>query len=313
MSPRGSTFVMAVATILWLGAVAPAAASDDLNRARELYAAAEYDGALAVLNAATADPASADGLDILRYRALCLLALDRQDEARKAIGELVTAAPQFHLSENDAAPRVRAIFADVRKSLMPEIVQRAYAEARAAFDRKAPDAAARFDRVLALLQDPDVAGHPALADLATVAAGFRDLSALTATTSARTASPASGAPAARPGGAGAPSSSTSVTIVPPVAISQTMPPLIVREQREWNGEVEVIISEDGTVIAARMVKPIHPLYDVQLLKAARNWTYKPALKDGVPAQMAKVVAVHIDSRPPCTTRVTPSCRPVEGD
>ena len=98
-----------------------------------------------------------------------------------------------------------------------------------------------------------------------------------------------------------------------MAISQTLPLPQMRDRREWDGEVEVVINASGKVVSARMTKPIDPLYDTQLLRAAREWTYKPALKDGVPTQMVKLVAVHLDSRPACSSRVNVGCRPAGGN
>jgi TonB family protein len=82
-----------------------------------------------------------------------------------------------------------------------------------------------------------------------------------------------------------------------------------RDKREWNGEVEVVISEAGKVIGARMTKSLHPAYDSEVLRAAKNWTYKPATRDGVPTQMVKLVNIHIDTRPACSPRINTNCRP----
>jgi TonB family protein len=214
------------------------------------------------------------------------------------------------------------MFAEVRKSVLPGIVQRAYAEAKAAFDRKDPDAAERFDRVLELLKDPDVASDAALADLKTVASGFRDLSQAGATSPAATPAVTSGpppvtttaaatarrpsAPPAAPSQPGAPG-----VIVPPVAITQIFPsPSPQMGPREWDGEVELVIDQQGKVQAARMTKSIHPSYDQQLLRAARTWTYRPATRDGIATQMVKLLTVHLDTRPECTRSVRGDCRPV---
>jgi len=173
----------------------------------------------------------------------------------------------------------------------------------------------RFDDVLALLRDPDVAADPALADLATVATGFRDLSKAAVAPSAATPS----APPAAPPPAAAtsrrppvPTPASTGVIVPPIPISQSFPPLQLREAREWDGEVEVVIDRSGKVVSARMTKSVHPQYDVILLNAAKNWTYRPATKDGVPTQMVKLVGVHLDSRPECSARVRVNCRPTAG-
>jgi TonB family protein len=197
------------------------------------------------------------------------------------------------------------MFSEVRKSVLPGLAQRAYADAKAAFDRKDADTTDRFERVLLLLRDPDVAADPALADLATVAIGFRDLSKASSPAPVATSAPS----AVSPRRATAAPASTGV-IVPPSAISQPFPPLQLREAREWDGEVEVVIDPSGKVVSARMTKSIHPQYDAVLLRAAKGWTYQPATKDGVPTQMVKLVTVHLDSRPVCGPRVRGDCRPI---
>jgi len=307
-----ATFAAALAVLLCLSTGIRLTASEELTRARELYTAASYDEALNVLEAIRPVPA-AETVDVHQLRVLCLVALDRKDDAKRAIEALIMAAPQFQLSDEDASPRVRTLFAEVRRSVMPSVVQAAYAEAKAAFDRKDPGATAQFDRVLTLLKDPDVARDPTMADLATVATGFRDLSAA-ATSPARPA-PASTAPPSAaavrgPATAGAPAPLvTNAPILPPVAISQTLPPIQLRDRREWDGEVEVVISEAGKVVEARMTRSIHPTYDMEVLRAAKSWTYKPATRDGVPTQMKKLVNIHIDTRPVCSPRVNTGCRP----
>src|SRR6185503_5973287 len=71
---------------------------DVVGPARELYASARYDEALAVLNdlrPADAANANSDRKSIEQYRSLCLLALGRGSEAESAIAAVVTADPTF--------------------------------------------------------------------------------------------------------------------------------------------------------------------------------------------------------------------------
>lgn len=316
---RSTMAVAAVATLCSICAVR-ITASDQLNRAKDLYRSASYDDALTVLNAMTVD--STEAVEVQQYQVLCLIALNRRDEARVAMAGLISTSPLFRLPEEDTSPRVRALFAEVRKSVLPGIVQRTYADAKAAFDRKDPDASARFDRVLELLKDPDVASDASLADLATVASGFRDLSkAATAATTVSTPAAAPTAPPAATTAATARRSSPPATasavratagvIIPPVAISQVFPsPPPQMGPREWDGEVELVIDPAGKVLSARITKSIHPSYDQQLLRAARTWTYRPATRDGVATQMAKLLAVHLDTRPACGRGIRGDCRPV---
>src|SRR5205814_8615617 len=121
---------------------------------------------------------------IAQYRAFCLLALGRSADAEHAIEAVVVAQPSYHPSDQDASPRLRAAFSEVRRRMLPGIVQDRYTAAKSAFDRKDFEAAAgAFRMVVDLLSDPDVsaaAKQPPLADLRTLAVGFRELSATAA-------------------------------------------------------------------------------------------------------------------------------------
>jgi TonB family protein len=280
-------------------------ASEELTRAKDLYRSAAYDEALTILNGLPPATEAAEAMEAREYRVFCLVALDRRDDARKVISELITADPLYTMSENDASPRVRTMFTEVRRTLLPVVAQRSYAEAKALFDAKDPKAAAAFDRVLAILRDPDLAGNTTLADLATIASGFRDLSKALATVPPPTPPAATPpAPATAP-----PIRVASSAIVPAVTLSQVLPTPQIRDEREWTGEVEVTIDENGRVVSARMSKPIHPVYDQQLLRAAMSWTYRPAQRDGVPTTFVKLIPIHVDTRPECTDRMTRPCRP----
>src|SRR5881628_1760816 len=89
---------------------AEATAQGSLAQARDLYSAASYDDALAMLNGLRiSDHRPEDGGAIDQYRALCLLALGRTGEATSAIQAIVAAAPSYHPSETDVSPSVRAM------------------------------------------------------------------------------------------------------------------------------------------------------------------------------------------------------------
>src|SRR6185436_9346758 len=161
----------------FLVAASDVAGQDALTRAKDLYASAAYDDALAVLDQLKLDSSSPDVVEAGQYRAFCLLALGRNDEGRKAIAAIVEADPLFQPAETQMSPRLVTVFRDVRKELLPRIVQQSYGEAKAAFDRKELEAAAiGFDRVLLLLNDPDLPASSGSADLRMLATGFRDLS-----------------------------------------------------------------------------------------------------------------------------------------
>jgi len=313
MRPR--LFFLIPFTCLALTGVARAA-DDTLASAKDLYRSAAYDEALAMLDRMTDATSVGDRLEVTEYRVFCLIALDRKTEARSAIEAMVNADPFYQLPVDRASPRVRSVFEEVRQSLLPGIVQRSYAEAKAAFDKQDPRAAAQFERVVNLLNDPDLNGNAALADLRTVASAFHDLSAALASRTppaSPAVPPATGArgdaaTADKASAANQPSATTTPSqvvyregepnVVPPVIIDQTMPkwtPPIGGSRGEWQGTLEVVIDESGNVVSAAIRKPIHPTYDWLLLKAAQSWKYQPATKNGVPGRYLKFVVVRLSA------------------
>ena len=205
MSVMRTSVSVVLASVMCLTWCAVVAADDDLlGRAKDLYRSAAYDEALGVLDSIASSTPLVDSVEVNEYRVFCLVALDRKEEARNAITALVSANPSYQLSEAQASPRVRAAFKEVRQSLLPSLVQHAYADAKAAFDRKDPQAATGFEGVLTLLHDPDLASSSEFADLAVVAAAFRDLSAAreTAAAQAQTAAALSARESAAGGSAG---------------------------------------------------------------------------------------------------------------
>jgi hypothetical protein len=156
------------------GSVTGAQTRDALSRAKDLYHSAAYDEALALLDG-IGDARREVATEVAQYRAFCLLALDRRDEARQAIERIVNLDPFYLPSDAEASPRIRSVFQEIRRGRLPRVVQQSYAEAKSAFDRSDPDAYAQFDRVLALLDDPDMQGTREVADLRLFTMGFRDL------------------------------------------------------------------------------------------------------------------------------------------
>src|SRR6266851_7314208 len=114
------------------------AQNDSLGAARELYVAAAYEDALVMLNGLRGSDRREEKSLVERYRAFCLLALGRAREADSAIEAAVAAAPFVQPSEAEVSPSVRSTFREVRRSALPAIIERQYAEAKAAFDRKDP-------------------------------------------------------------------------------------------------------------------------------------------------------------------------------
>jgi TonB family protein len=294
-----------------------AAASDELARAKDLYHSAAYDEALVALERVARESSGAIRTEANEYRLFCLIALDRKVDARTAMESMVLGDPFYQIG-SQASPRVRAMFKDIRQSLLPGLVQREYAAAKASFDREDPEAAVQFDRVLNLLEDPLLAPTPALADLKTVAAGFRDLSkarigksepllaaspspvgqSLTIN-SAPAPSPAEASSAVPPArGTRGPYRESDPGVVPPTAVSQELPqwtvPIGARPDA-WQPEaaLELTIDESGRVANVVLRKSFHPSYDPHLLKAAQGWRYEPARRNGIPVRFIKYVIVRL--------------------
>ena len=129
---------LAISCVAWLTAMAVVAGQDSLPRARELYNLASYDEALLVLNRLQPTAARSESSEIAGYQVFCLLALGRKDEAKRAIAALVRADPLYRPSEATTSPRTRAAFDEVRRGLLPGIVQETYDKAKAAFDAQGP-------------------------------------------------------------------------------------------------------------------------------------------------------------------------------
>ena len=135
--PQSSAWIGSLVAALVAAGTGVSAQNNDLSAARDLYASAAYDEALTLLNRLrSSDHPSTDSRAIEQYRAFCLLALGRSADAEQAIEAVVAAEPTYHPGDSDVAPRVRAMFTDVRRRMLPTIIQQKYAVAKAAFDRK---------------------------------------------------------------------------------------------------------------------------------------------------------------------------------
>ena len=297
-------------------------AEDSLAAARRLYASAAYDEALTMLDRLETSATTPDR-EIPLTRALCLVGLNRDGDARTAMARLVDLDPRFEFDAAEASPRVRDLLRGVRAERLPRIVQARYAAAKHAFDTEEfGTAATLFADVRGLLDDPVLSADATAADLRTLTRGFADLSARLrdaaavphSTPTPTNAGPAGGSAVLGPAAAG---STTAVPvqavgtagtaasipraadrvarIVEPVAISQRppeWPPQLGRPRGDpVRATIIVLIDEVGKVTSARTVVAVNPVYDVLLLDAAKRWKYQPATQDGQPIPFTKVVSV----------------------
>jgi TonB family protein len=79
------------------------------------------------------------------------------------------------------------------------------------------------------------------------------------------------------------------------AIRQEVPrvPVQLASQTRERGILEVTIDEQGRVIQARLRLSLHPIYDSQILAAARDWRYQPATLNGRPVKFRKVIQITV--------------------
>ena len=287
-----------VACIVLLTPLA-AHAEDSVAAARDLYTSANYEDALAVLNKLDSPGSQpSDRMAINQYRAFCLLALGRMNEAERAIEAVLSVDLLYRPADAAMSPRLRAAFAGVRQRMLPAIVQQEYTRAKAAFDRQEyPAAIAQFDRVLEALADPDLgaaARTSSLNDLRTLATGFRDLSVkAVAPPPVQPAQPPVAAVAAAPP---PPVVRTIYTgteggVTAPGILRQVLPSFPRDLLSRRDGVLEVVINEAGAVESAVMRTPINPRYDQMVLAAAKTWKYEPAKVSGKPVKYRKLISI----------------------
>ena len=274
----------------WSGALlacclsATATAQEKAPDFKALYAAAAYDEALSVL-------APLDTVEAYQYKALCLLALGRQEDVKAAVASLVTASPSFVPSLEEAPPRLVELVASTRKTLLPVIARRAFAEGRDRFAARQHDEAARqFALVLTLVSDPAFEDTTTAQDLKTLAQGFIDLARATAApppvaqavpTPSEPVEPPPQAPVSPP------------TITQPVALEQPVPavPSDVVGRMGPTLTIMVEIDSEGRISAATVRQSAHPLYDRMVVQSTREWRYTPATLNGRPIPSEQLVTI----------------------
>ncbi len=272
------------------------AADGSITAARELYASASYDEALTMLNGlATSVNALADRQAIDLYRTLCLVALGRSGDADKAIEAMIQRDPLYHASSDDISPKLMSAFTEARKRMLPSIIQKEYADAKAAFDKQDwPAATAGFTLVLKGIADPDVtalAGAPPLSDLKTLASGFRDLSV-------KNTPPPAPPPAPKPvypvKAVYGPEDSF---VMPPVTVQQKVPKYPGNVFKETSGTVEFTVDETGAAVSPVVKTSIDSNYDSLLVAAVKKFQYQPATLEGKPVKYLKRLTITVSPTP----------------
>ncbi len=277
--------------------------------AKAYYASASYEDALAHLT--SVDPATLSA-ETEQYRALCLLALARTEEAQQAFDRVVELAPLYVIPESDVSPRVVAMFRDARRRVLPAVVRAQYAKGKASVDEKRyTSAVTELRAVLQLLGDVDLASQAdAFADLRQLADGFLGLSELELELAEREVA---SLPVAAPAGVAltvpAPAADQVVVtkivvyssgdpgVTPPVELERFVPPwnppAVIARSAAYRGTMDVVVNEAGRVEVATMTRPTFPPYDVTLIGATRRWRFEPAVRDGAPVKYHLVFEIEL--------------------
>jgi len=299
-----SILAAAIGAMIAAGPASAAGVADATNatltNAQGLYAQASYEQALALLD--RLDPKAAeslaDGQAIRRYRALCLIALGRSGDAERAVEDMVRADPAAGADE-ELPPRLQELVRDVRGRVVREVVRQEYERGRDLYARQQVAAAAEaFARVIALLDDRGLAltRDPAFADIRLLADGFVRLA------KAAPAPPSSAPPqpAALAVVKEEPAPPANAAFVAPAPIVQDVPPFprsaAAGFMARSEGDLDVDVAADGRVTGVRIVSSIHPVYDLILSAAAKNWKYQPARRHGEPVPYTKRVHVVVQVR-----------------
>jgi hypothetical protein len=290
----------------------PARAQASLGKAKELYASANYDEALSMLNTLGSSAQDGDAAVIAMYRVLCLVAVGRSGEVDTAIDRLVAQHPLYRPPSDEMSPRIQKAVSSARLRLLPSMVQRRYEESKTAYDRG--DFAASsvgFKWVLSALADPDIsylAAQPPLADIKTLSAGFVDLSEkalapppVAMTPAAVTIAPPPAA-TTRARDLKRVFSSEDSDVVAPVIVKQAMPRFPGLLTQAATGVLEVVIDPAGNVESARLLETVHPTYDGLLLGAAKKWQYQPAQLEGTGVRFMKRIQISLAPEKPNVRR-----------
>lgn len=312
--------------VILIAMALPAAGQDRLAAARDLYASASYEEALAALSTLAAGAPQDVALEAHRYRAFSLFALGRTAEAEQVAEMAIRLNPLSRVSEAETSPRIASMFSAVRRRVLPALIRDEYRVARAAIDKKEMKAAEPHLTLASLLiteaKSMGVADDT-LSDLSLVIDGFLGLSRASVEPPSAPAAPPAISPApsdatagattaaANPGGGGSPapiaraqvhSGPATNRLTLPVTLRQQAPELPRNVAALMAGSsgrslvLSVVINERGDVDDVSILQPLQQAYDALVARAARQWKYRPATMDGVPVKYRKAVTVEFVDR-----------------
>jgi TonB family protein len=170
-------------------------AQDSLTAAKDLYASAAYEDALSTLTRLTEGGGAAPDVarQVDEYRAFCLYALGRTDEAESVAEAMIRRDPMMKLDSPDVSPRLEVMFSTVRKRLLPSLIRERFKTARTALEQKnLSEAEPQLAEAKLMIADAEKLAikDEGLADLSVLVDGFLQLVRSTADQRQATAQPA---------------------------------------------------------------------------------------------------------------------------
>jgi hypothetical protein len=311
------SWVAAVCILMALSLRASAAGPDpELDRAQLLYESAEYIEALQELDVYERGDRTLEQKQTARwYRALCLIALERTDDAQRTLQDFVKADPTASPGQ-DVPPRISAMLLGVRQQIAPGLVRDAYARAQASVrSGQQTEALDLLTTVLTLIDDQSLrlSADPAFVSLRADAENLQARASAqvpavapppappTTTSSATTGGAATAGSAAAT--AAAPPPRKAPFVFPPVrpyvparAVWQPFPPLAPGAYVS-GGELAIEVGVNGSVTSARVTVSISPAYDELLVRTAlTEWIFMPAMRDGGPVPSSLRIPVSVGVR-----------------
>ena len=92
-------------------------------------------------------------------------------------------------------------------------------------------------------------------------------------------------------------------ITPPLSVLQRIPqwrPTSQEASQDYKGVLRLIIDRSGAVESVSMPTGTRPAYDQTLMRAARDWKFQPAQRQGRPVKYLKVIEIHLAPVAPAT-------------
>ncbi len=258
------------------------------ERAVALYWDGEYEQTLKVLSAVPLDDLTeGESLEYHRYRALSYIALGDNDSAQREFISLLSTDSGFRFDTTMVSPKVIEQFDLSRQSLIETMFDQGKI---LYFDKDYATALGLMNKILRLDPDDQLAQeYKRLCD---------EQIALTeriASIEARENPPDEVEPEPEP--AEEPDDKIyhmSSDITPPVLLEEVepvYPPVDSLLRNEGSVVLLITIGKDGSVELARVVRSFNGRFDKAAIDAVTQWKYQPALLNGRPVRLARVISV----------------------